>query len=156
MVVLTLAMALPLGIMGGIFFSEYAKKGSKLSNFIGSAIDLLAGVPSIIFGIAALLLFRPWLTNMAAITMALTMTFIILPTIIRTTESALRSVKSTQRDAALALGASKSKTTLSVIGPQAAPSIISSTMLSIGRVIGESAALIMVVGLTSESSIQAS
>ena len=93
---------------------------------------------------------------MAAVTLAMTMTFMILPTIIRTTENALNSVRKDNKLGSLALGATKSKTSLAISLPQAAPQIISGTVLGVGRVIGESAATIMVFGLFAQDSVSAS
>lgn len=148
---LTLMLALPIGILSAIYFNEFAKK-TPLTKILRNFIETLAGVPSIIFGLLGISVFVPLTirltpaTNSNLIAGALTLMVILLPTIIRTTEESLKVVSDDHRFASLALGANKTQTTFKVVLPQALPGILTATFLGIGRIIGESAALIFVLG----------
>jgi phosphate transport system permease protein len=149
---LTLLFALPLGILTAIYLTEYAKKG-KVTNYLRQLIEMLTGVPSIIFGLVGLIVFIP-ITSIIGydgknlLAAAFTMTIIILPTIIRATEESLKVIPNDLRQASLALGANSTQTTFKVVLPNALPGILTATLLGIGRIIGESAALIFVLGTT--------
>ncbi len=146
LIFLTLIFLVPIGILTGVYFVEFAKP-SKFNNIANSAIDMLAGVPSLIFGLIGASLFLPLVPdNFVLLAAALTMTFILLPTIVKTTENALRSVKKSQKEAALALGATRTNAAMKVALPQSMPEITSGVILSIGRIIGESTAIVMVLG----------
>ncbi len=146
----SLLFALPIGVFTAIYLNEYAKKGwitEKLRNFI----EMLTGVPSIIFGMVGLVVFIPLTSQLGftgrnIIAAALTLTIIILPTIIRSTEESLKVIPNDLRQASLALGANNTQTTFKVVIPNAIPGILTATLLGIGRVVGESAALIFVMG----------
>jgi len=151
LIVMTLAIALPFGVLTAIYFNEFAPTNvwtKTMHNFI----ETLTGVPSIIFGLLGISVFVPltvYLTpavNANLIAGALTLTVIILPIIIRTTEESLKTVPQDHRNASLALGANVTQTTFKVVLPQALPGILTATFLGIGRIIGESAALIFVLG----------
>ena len=150
-IVFTLVIALPLGIGAAIFLNEYAKPGSKFVKVIRTFIDTLSGVPSIVFGLFGYLFFaKIFGTNVFA--GSFTMVLVILPTIIRSTEEALRAVPMELREASYGLGASKIRTIFKVVLPSAFPGIATATVLSIGRIVSESAALIYTAGMMAVAS----
>lgn len=148
---LTLLIALPIGIFSAIYLNEFAKK-NKITNAIRSMIEMLTGVPSIIFGLMGLAVFVPLTVKFTEASSAnlisgsLTLAVILLPVIIRTTEESLKVVPDDFRTASLALGANSTQTTFRVVLPSALPGIMTATLLAIGRIIGESAALIFAIG----------
>ena len=146
-ILITLAIALPLGICSAIFLVEYAKPGSKVVKVLRTFIDTLAGVPSIVFGLFGTLLFVPMTGNYSVLAGALTMVLVVLPTIIRSTEEALLAVPVSLREASYGLGASKVRTIFKVVLPSAFPGIATASVLAIGRIVGESAALIYTSGM---------
>ncbi len=147
---LALLLALPLGVGAAIFLNEYAKKGSIFVKVIRLFVDTLAGIPSIIFGLFGMVFFVISM-NMGYSLWAggITLALIILPTIIRSTEQSLSEVPDSMREASYALGAGKLRTIFVVVLPQAITGIITSIILSIGRIVNESAALIFTVGSAS-------
>lgn len=147
---LALLLALPLGVGAAIFLTEYAKKGSIFVKVIRLFVDTLAGIPSIIFGLFGMVFFVIGI-NMGYSLWAggITLALIILPTIIRSTEQSLSEVPDSMREASYALGAGKLRTIFVVVLPQAITGIITSIILSIGRIVNESAALIFTVGSAS-------
>ena len=146
-VVVSLAIALPVGVMTAIYLHEYAIK-SKLSRFLGLAIDTLAGIPSIIYGLFGLLLFcRVLSLGQSIIAGGLTLSIMILPVIIRTTEEALKTVPDSYREGSLSLGATKFQTILHAVLPPALPGILTAAILATGRVVGESAPVLFTVGI---------
>lgn len=148
-ILISLAIALPLGIGAAIYLTEYAKRGSKFVKAVRLFIDTLAGVPSIVFGLFGAILFGTVMgMGYSVLGGALTMVLIILPTIIRSTEQSLSEVPDSMREASLSLGASKVRTIFVVVLPQALQGIITSVILSVGRIVGESAALIFTAGST--------
>ncbi len=148
---LTLMFALPFGILTAIYFNEFAPM-NKITKLMRNFIETLTGVPSIIYGLLGITVFVPLTvrltpaSNTNLIAGALTLSVILLPVIIRTTEEALKVVPNDHRFASLALGANRTQTTFKVVLKQALPGILTATFLGIGRVIGESAALIFVLG----------
>lgn len=146
-ILISLAIALPLGIGAAIYLNEYAKRGSIFVKAVRLFIDTLAGVPSIIFGLFGAIFFGE-ICNMgySILNGALTMVLMILPTIIRSTEQSLTEVPDSMREASYGLGAGKLRTVFRVVLPQALPGIITSVILSIGRIVGETAALIFTAG----------
>lgn len=150
LILLSLAIALPLGIGAAIYLTEYAKRGSKFVKVIRLFIDTLSGIPSIVFGLFGAIFFGEILNmDYSLLNGGLTLSLIILPTIIRSTEQSLSEVPDSMREASLALGASKVRTIFKVVLPQALSGIITSVILSIGRIVGESAALIYTAGSVS-------
>ena len=151
LIIITLAIALPIGICAAIYLGVYAKK-NKLTNILESMIDMTGGVPSIIFGLVGVIVFIPTLDSLinsdgvSLMAGALTLSIMLLPIIIKTTKEAIDVIPKSLAQASLALGASQTQTTFKVILPNAIPGILTSTLLCIGRIIGESAALIFVVG----------
>lgn len=148
---ITLAIALPIGIFTAIYLNEFAKKG-PITNLLRSMIEVLTGVPSIIYGLMGLAVFVPLTlkyTNAQEpnlISGSLTLAVILLPVIIRSTEESLKVVPDDFRSSSLALGANHTQTTFKVVLPNALPGILTATLLAIGRIIGESAALIFAIG----------
>ena len=150
---LTLVIALPIGIGAAIYFNEYAPI-NKITKLMRSLIETLTGVPSIIYGLMGLAVFVPLTTKITNATGgnilsgSMTLAVILLPVIIRTTEESLKVIPDDYRQASLALGASKTQTTFHVVLPSAGPGIMTATLLAIGRIIGESAALVFAIGTT--------
>lgn len=151
LIVFSILFAMPLGIGGAIYLVLYAKEG-KLKTVISSMIDSTSGIPSIIFGFVGMIVFIPIVSlishknDYSILAGSLTMAIILLPTIVKTTSEALHVVPKEYMENSLALGASKTQTIFKVILPNAIPGILTAAILSIGRVIGESAALIFVMG----------
>ncbi len=147
-VLIALAIALPLGIGAAIYLNEYAKPGSKFVKVIRMFTDTLAGVPSIVFGIFGALCFVTLFGGKTSVLAgACTCALMVLPTMIRSTEESLKAVPMTLREASYGLGAGKVRTIFKVVLPSAFPGIATATVLSIGRIIGESAALILTSGM---------
>jgi phosphate transport system permease protein len=153
LILLTLIMALPIGIAAAIYLNEYVSKNSVIARYLRQFIELLTGVPSIIYGLMGLAFFAPFIANISQATGpsilsgAMTLAVIVLPLIIRTTEESLKVVPNEYRQAAFALGASKTQTVFKTVIPSALPGILSATLLAIGRIVGESAALIFAIGV---------
>lgn len=149
---LTLLFAVPIGIFSAIYLVEYAKKGSKLVNVIRITTETLAGIPSIVFGLFGFLAFVITLGwNYSMISGVLTLTMMVLPTIIRTTEEALLAVPDSYREGSFGLGAGKLRTIFKIILPSAVPGILSGVILAIGRIVGETAALIYTSGTVADT-----
>ena len=146
MVLVSILVATPIGILAAVYLQEYAKQG-KLVRVIRFATECLAGIPSIVYGLFGGIFFVVALKlQYSILSGGLTVAIIILPTIIRSTEEALKTVPDTYREASLGLGATKFQTLYKVILPSAIPGILSGVILSIGRVIGESAAILLTAG----------
>jgi phosphate transport system permease protein len=147
-VLVSIAAALPVGIAGAIFLNEYSGN-SPLIRILRLAIETLAGIPSIIYGLFGLLMFCRLLRfGQSVIAGAFTLSIMILPVIIRTIEESLKSIPDSFREGSLALGATKFQTIIHVVLPSALPGIVTSVILAIGRVAGESAPVLLTVGLT--------
>ena len=143
----SLALALPVGIITAVYLHEYAVK-SRLSRILGLAIDTLAGIPSIIYGLFGLLLFcRVINLGQSIIAGGLTLSIMILPVIIRTTEEALKTVPDSFREGSLSLGATKLQTIVHAVLPPSIPGILTAAILATGRVVGESAPVLFTVGI---------
>ena len=143
----SLLIAGPVGIFTGFYLVEYADQKSKFLPIIRLATDTLAAVPSIVYGLFGFLFFVTFLKfSFSLLAGILTMTIMVLPLIIRSTEEALLSVGMPLRQASFALGAGKLRTIFNVVLPVAMPGILSGIILAIGRIIGESAALIYTLG----------
>lgn len=150
LLLVSLLIALPIGIASAIYLNEYARK-SKFNAILRSGIETLTGVPSIVFGLMGVSVLFPITQVFGATTTSVllggfTMGIILLPTIIRSTEEALLVVPQHLRDASLSLGANQSQTIFKIVLPCAVPGILTGVLLSIGRIIGESAALIYTMG----------
>ena len=148
LVIVSVAVALPVGLAAAVYLNEYSGN-SPLIRILRLAVETLAGIPSIIYGLFGLIVFcRMFNFGQSIISGALTLSIMILPVIIRTTEESLKSVPGSFREASLALGATKLQTTVFVVLPSALPGILTSVILAIGRVIGESAPVLLTVGLS--------
>ncbi len=145
---LTLIIASPIGILSAIYLTEYAKKGVFV-RIIRFATESLSGIPSIIYGLFGFIFFVELLKFKTSILSgSLTLTIILLPIIIRQTEESLKTVPQSYREGSFGLGATKLQTIRKIILPSAIPGIIVAVILSIGRIIGESAALLFTAGTT--------
>ena len=145
--IMGLLLAVPLGVFAAVFMNEYAKKGSKLVALTGITSETLTGIPSIVYGLFGLLFFvEACHLRKTLISGALTIAIMVLPTILRTTQEALLAVPDTFREASYGLGAGKLRTVFKVILPTAMQGILSGIILAIGRIVGESAALIYTAG----------
>jgi len=145
-VLVSLVLALPVGIMTAIYLQEYPL-GLGIRRILGLAIDTLSGIPSIIYGLFGLLIFCRYLKlGQSIIAGGLTLSIMILPVIIRTTEEALKTVPVSFREGSLSLGATKLQTILHVVLPPALPGILTAAILAAGRVVGESAPVLFTVG----------
>lgn len=144
---LTLLIAVPFGIGAAIYLAEYAKKGNKLVKVIRTMAETLAGIPSIVYGLFGMLFFvyaLGWGYSLLA--GAFTLAIMVLPTIMRTTEEALLTVPDSYREGSYGLGAGKLRTIVRIILPGAMPGILAGVILSVGRIVGETAALIYTYG----------
>ena len=146
-VALTLLLAVPVGIAAAIYLVEYAKRDSKLVKVIRVTTETLAGIPSIVYGLFGFLAFVIALNwKYSLIAGVLTLVMMVLPTIIRTTEEALLAVPDMYREGSFGLGAGKLRTIFVIVLPSAVPGILAGVILAIGRIVGESAALIFTAG----------
>jgi phosphate transport system permease protein len=147
-VIVSIAVSLPIGLATAVFLNEYSGNSSFI-RILRLAIETLAGIPSIIYGLFGLLMFcRLMNFGQSIIAGSFTLSIMILPVIIRTTEESLKSIPDTFREGSLALGATKFQTIVHVVLPSALPGIVTSVILAIGRVVGESAPVLLTVGLT--------
>lgn len=144
---LTLLIAVPFGVGAAIYLAEYAKKGNKLVIIIRTMAETLAGIPSIVYGLFGMLFFvysLKWGYSLLA--GAFTLAIMILPTIMRTTEEALLTVPDSYREGSFGLGAGKLRTIFRIILPSAMPGILAGVILAVGRIVGETAALLYTYG----------
>ena len=151
MTVLSLLLAVPLGIFSAIFLVEYAGKENKFVEIIRLTTETLQGSPSIVYGLFGLLFFVTTLHwGMSLLAGAFTLAIMILPLIMRTTEEALKSVPDSYREGSFGLGAGKLRTIFRIVLPSAVPGILAGVILAIGRVVGETAALMYTSGTVAE------
>ena len=144
---LSLLIAGPIGIFSAIYMTEYAKKGNKLVGVVRTTTETLAGIPSIVYGLFGQLFFvLACGFDYSMLAGALTMSIMVLPTIMRTTEEALLSVPDAYREGSFGLGAGRLRTVFRIVRPSAVPGILAGVILSIGRIVGETAALIYTSG----------
>lgn len=147
MIGVTMLIAIPLGVGAAIYLVEYAKRGSKLVKVVRITTETLSGIPSIVYGLFGHLIFVIAMHfNMSMISGILTLAIMVLPTIMRTTEEALKSVPDSYREGSFGLGAGRLRTVFRIILPSAIPGILSGIILAIGRIVGETAALIYTAG----------
>lgn len=147
MVGFSLIIAVPLGIGCAIYLVEYASRNNRLVKYIRITTETLSGIPSIIYGLFGMLFFVTTLGwGISILSGALTISIMILPLIIRSTEEALKSVPDTFREASFGIGAGKLRTVFKIVLPSAVPGILAGVILSIGRIIGETAALLYTSG----------
>lgn len=144
---LTLLFSVPLGVFAAIYLVEYAKRGNKLVRVVRVTAETLTGIPSIVYGLFGLLFFVGycgWGKSMLA--GSLTLTIMVLPVVMRTTEEALLAVPDSFREGSFGLGAGKLRTVFRIVLPSAVPGILSGVILATGRIVGETAALIYTAG----------
>ncbi len=147
MTLLSLIIAVPLGVFSAIYLVEYAKRGNKFVSIVRLTTETLSGIPSIVYGLFGMLFFVTALGwGLSLIAGALTLTIMILPLIMRTTEEALQAVPDTYREGSFGLGAGKLRTVFKIVLPSAVPGISAGVILAIGRIVGETAALIYTAG----------
>lgn len=149
--VLALLIAVPVGIFSAIYLVEYAKRGNKFVELIRITTETLSGIPSIVYGLFGMLFFvnsLKWRHSLLA--GAFTVAIMVLPSIMRTTEEALKSVPDSFREGSFGLGAGKLRTVFRIVLPSAIPGILAGVILAIGRIVGETAALIYTAGTVAE------
>lgn len=146
LILVALLFSAPVGILAAIYMVEYAKPG-KLVNLIRFATEVLSGIPSVVYGLFGMLIFANTLKlGMSILSGGFTLMILLLPTMMRTTEEALKAVPMSYREASYGLGANNIQTLSKVVLPSAIPGILVGVILSIGRTIGESAALLFTIG----------
>ena len=147
MTIISLLIAAPIGICSAIYLVEYAKRGNKLVEVVRITAETLSGIPSIVYGLFGAIFFVTVLGwGLSLLSGAFTMAIMILPLIMRTTEEALKSVPDSYREGSFGLGAGRLRTIFRVVLPSAVPGILSDVILAIGRVVGETAALMFTAG----------
>ena len=147
MTLLALVLAVPLGLFTAVYLNEYASRGNKLVNIIRITTETLSGIPSIVYGLFGMLFFVTQLHwGYSLLAGAMTLAIMILPLIMRTAEEALISVPDTFREGSFGLGAGRLRTVFRIVLPSAMPGILSGIILAIGRIVGETAALIFTAG----------
>lgn len=151
MTLLSLIIAVPLGIFSAIFLVEYAKRGNRFIGVIRLTTETLSGIPSIVYGLFGLLFFVTTLKwGLSLLAGAFTMAIMILPLVMRTTEEALKSVPDSYREGSFGLGAGKLRTIFRIVLPSAVPGILAGVILAIGRIVGETAALMYTSGTVAQ------
>lgn len=147
MTLLSLLIAVPIGVCAAIYMVEYAKRGNKLVKLVRLTAETLQGIPSIVYGIFGYVFFNVSLhLGFSMLSGALTLSIMILPLILRTTEEALMAVPDSYREGSFGLGAGKLRTVFRIVLPSAMPGVLAGVILAIGRIVGESAALIYTSG----------
>lgn len=151
MTALSLLFAVPAGIGAAVYLSEYARRGNRLVSVVRITAETLSGIPSIVYGLFGSLFFvRALGLGKSLVSGALTLSIMILPLIMRTTEEALLSVPDSYREGSFGLGAGRLRTVFRIVLPSAVPGILAGVILGIGRIVGESAALIFTAGTVAE------
>ncbi|MDD2396741.1 MAG: phosphate ABC transporter permease PstA [Tissierellia bacterium] len=147
MIVLSLLISVPIGVFCAIYLAEYAKRGNKAVKAIRLAVDTLAGIPSIVYGLFGMIFFVNILGFRTSVLSGIfTISIMILPVIISSSEEAIKQVPDTYREGSLGLGATRLRTVFHIVLPSAMPGILSGVILAIGRIVGETAALIFTSG----------
>ena len=151
MTVLALALAVPVGVLSAVYLVEYARRGNRFVRVIRAFTETLAAIPSVVYGLFGLLLFVGRLHwGYSLLSGALTLAIMILPVIMRTSEEALQAVPDAWREGGFGLGAGKLRTVFRIVLPPALPGIFSGILLSAGRIIGETTALIYTAGTVAQ------
>lgn len=151
MTLLSLLIAVPFGIFSAIFLVEYAKRGNKFVEIIRLTTETLQGIPSIVYGLFGMLFFVTtcgW--GFSILAGAFTLSIMVLPLIMRSTEEALKAVPDSYREGSFGLGAGKLRTVFRIVLPSAVPGILAGVILAIGRIVGETAALIYTAGTVAD------
>jgi phosphate transport system permease protein len=151
MTILSITIAVPLGIFSAIYLTEYARRGSRLVKIVRITAETLSGIPSIIYGLFGLLFFVTTLHwGFSMLAGGFTLSIMILPLIMRTTEEALHAVPDSYREGSYGLGAGKMRTVFTIVLPSAISGILAGVILAIGRIVGETAALIYTSGTVAD------
>lgn len=144
---LALSLAVPLGISAAIYLVEYAKRGSRFVSVVRLTTETLAGIPSIVYGLFGFIFFGVFLGwGLSLLSGSFTVSIMILPLIMRTTEESLKSVPDLYREGSFGLGAGRLRTVMKIVLPAAMPGILSGIILAVGRIVGETAAIIFTLG----------
>lgn len=147
MTLLALLISVPLGVFSAVYLVEYAKRGNKLVGVVRMAAETLSGIPSIAYGLFGMLFFVIALRlGLSILSGALTLAIMTLPLILRTTEEALKAVPDSYREGSFGLGAGRLRTVMRIVLPSAVPGILAGVILAVGRIVGETAALIFTAG----------
>ena len=147
MIALTLMLAVPIGVFAAIYLVEYSKRGNRFVKIIRITAETLSGIPSIVYGLFGYIVFVITLGwSFTLLSGVITMAIMILPLIMRTTEEALMAVPDSFREGSFGLGAGRLRTVFCIVLPSSVPGILSGVILAIGRIVGESAALIFTSG----------
>jgi len=150
-VALSLFIAVPFGVFSAIYLVEYARRGNRFVKLVRMMAETLSGIPSIVYGLFGSLFFVFWLGwGLSLLAGSFTLAIMILPLVMRTTEEALKSVPDSYREGAFGLGAGRLRTVFKIILPAAAPGILAGVILAIGRIVGETAALIYTAGTVAQ------
>lgn len=145
--VLSLLVAVPLGVGGAVYLTEYARRDSRVVRLVRLTAETLSGIPSVIYGLFGMMCFVTALgLGLSLLSGALTLAVMVLPLILRTTEEALCAILDSYREGSFGLGAGKLRTVVRIVLPPAMPGILSGIVLSIGRIVGETAALLFTAG----------
>jgi len=151
MTLMSLLLAVPLGIGAAVYLAEYSRRSSLIVKIIRTTAETLSGIPSIIYGLFGYLMFVVYLGwGYSLLAGAFTLSIMILPVIMRTTEEALNSVDNSYRESSFGLGAGKLRTVFRIVLPAAVPGIAAGIVLSVGRIVGETAALIYTAGTVAQ------
>ncbi|MDR2655603.1 MAG: phosphate ABC transporter permease PstA [Oscillospiraceae bacterium] len=154
MTFLSLLAAVPLGVFSAIFLTEYSKRGNKFVALVRVTAETLSGIPSIVYGLFGMLFFVNFLKwRYSVLAGAFTLSIMILPLILRSTEEAIIAVPDNLREGAFGLGAGRLRTVFKIVLPSAAPGIFAGIILAIGRIAGETAALIYTAGTVAQFSV---
>ena len=146
-VALSLLIAVPLGVFAAVYLVEYARRGNRFVKLVRTTAETLSGIPSIIYGLFGSLFFVTWLGwGYSLLAGSFTLAIMILPLIMRTTEESLKAVPDAYREGSFGLGAGRLRTVFRIVLPAAAPGVLAGVILSIGRIVGETAALIYTLG----------
>ena len=151
MTAIALLISVPIGIFSAIYLVEYAKRGNKIVEMVRITAETLSGIPSIVYGLFGMLFFVTALKcGYTVFSGAMTLAIMVLPTVMRTTEEALLSVPDSYREGSFGLGAGRLRTVFRIVLPSAVPGILSGVILAIGRIVGETAALIYTAGTVAD------
>lgn len=151
LVLAVLAISVPFGVLSAVYLVEYAPKGSKMVEIIRLTTETLSGIPSIVYGLFGTIFFVTYLGwRYSFLAGAVTLSIMVLPLVMRTTEEALLAVPDDWRQASFGLGAGRLRTVFKIVLPAAVPGILSGVILSIGRIVGETAALIYTLGTVAQ------
>lgn len=148
---MALVVSIPLGVCSAIYLVEYSKKGNKFVSFVRITAETLSGIPSIVYGLFGMIFFVTYLKmGYSLVAGALTVSIMVLPLILRTSEESLLAVPNIFREGSFGLGAGKVRTIFSIVLPAAMPGILAGIILSVGRIVGETAALIYTAGTVAD------